>query len=346
MERTGRGELFSLFGLFVTFGCGAMSFELVGLKPDLGALVIGAMIANHPRASMLSKTLMNFKDLFLIGFFFNIGMTGIPTLTSLLVAAGLALLVIFKSGLFFYLFTKFRLRARTSLLSTLALSNYSEFGLIVAAIGVYNGWISNEWLVILALALTISFILASPLNTAANSVYDRFSHILRKFQPPDRLPDELAAATADTEIAIFGMGRIGTHVYDVARDHFGSTAVAAMDHNKEVVSKHRKEGRNVFWGDAADKDLWDQVSERKDKTVRLVILAMPNHMANMTALKELNSINFSGKIVAMAKYDDEVEKLKQAGATLVFNLYSEAAAGFAEHVCKNYFNDTSLSKGE
>ena len=346
MERTGRGELFSLFGLFVTFGCGAMSFEMVGLKPDLGALVIGAMIANHPRASKLSKSLMNFKDLFLIGFFFNIGMTGIPTLTGLLVAAGLALLVIFKSGLFFYLFTRFKLRARTSLLSTLALSNYSEFGLIVAAIGVYNGWLTNEWLVILALALTISFVLASPLNTDANSVYDRFAQKLKKFQATARLPGELPASTGDTEIAVFGMGRVGTHVYDVARSHFGNKTVAAMDHDKEVVNKHRREGRNVFWGDAADKDLWDQLADRKNKAIRLVVLAMPNHTANMTALKELNAINFSGKVVAMAKYDDEVEKLKEAGATLVFNLYSEVAAVFAEHVCKNYRNENPLSKGE
>ena len=203
----------------------------------------------------------------------------------------------------------------------------------------------HEWLIILALALTISFVLASPLNTAANSVYDRFAQKLKKFQATARLPGELPAATGDTEIAVFGMGRVGTHVYDMARVHFGNKTVAAMDHDKEVVSKHRREGRNVFWGDAADKDLWDQVGERKDKTVRLVVLAMPNHIANMTALKELNSINFSGKVVAMAKYDDEVEKLKQAGATMVFNLYSEAAAGFAEHVCKKHC-DTPLNKGE
>jgi hypothetical protein len=48
------------------------------------------------------------------------------------------------------------------------------------------------------------------------------------------------------------------------------------------------------------------------------------------------SCKFPGIIAAMAKYDDEVEELKQAGAHLAFNLYSEAAAGFAEHIFKNF----------
>ena len=183
------------------------------------------------------------------------------------------------------------------------------------------------------------------MNTDANSIYDRFAQKLKKFQATDRLPGELPVATGDIEIVVFGMGRIGTHVYDTVRGHFGNKTVTAMDHDKEVVSKHRREGRNVFWGDAADKDLWDQIAERKDKTVRLVVLAMPNHIANMTALKELNIMNFSGEIVAMAKHDDEVEKLKQAGASMVLNLYSEAAAGFAESVCQKH-RETPLSKGE
>ena len=44
MERAGHGELFTLFGLGLALG-GAALFELVGLKGDLGALVIGALLA-------------------------------------------------------------------------------------------------------------------------------------------------------------------------------------------------------------------------------------------------------------------------------------------------------------
>ncbi len=40
----------------------------------------------------------------------------------------------------------------------------SEFGLIVGAIALANGWLSGDWLVIIALALTMTFIVAAPLN--------------------------------------------------------------------------------------------------------------------------------------------------------------------------------------
>jgi hypothetical protein len=75
----GRGELFILCGLFLALGVGAEGFALVGLKPDLGALVVGVLIAGHPRASELSKALFGFKELMLVGFFLSIGMTGLPT---------------------------------------------------------------------------------------------------------------------------------------------------------------------------------------------------------------------------------------------------------------------------
>ena len=40
------------------------------------------------------------------------------------------------------------------------LTNYSEFGLVVTAISVANGWLDNEWLIVLALAMSFSFVIA------------------------------------------------------------------------------------------------------------------------------------------------------------------------------------------
>ena len=50
------------------------------------------------------------------------------------------------------------------------------------------------------------------------------------------------------------------------------------------------------------------------------------------ALEQLQEISFSGHIAATARFPDEVPLLKQAGATAVFNIYTEAGAGFANHV--------------
>ncbi|MFQ5938237.1 MAG: cation:proton antiporter, partial [Acidiferrobacterales bacterium] len=205
MARSGHGELLILYGILIAFG-GAALFEAVGVKGDLGALIIGALLANHPKASELAKSLLGFKDLFLVGFFLNVGLSAALSFQAFGIAAILVLLVALKMSLFFVLLTRLQARARTSLLASLSLANYSEFGLIVAAIGVANGWITGDWLAIIAIALSVSFVLASPLNVAAHSIYAHYGEPLRRFETASRLPEEQPIKPGAAEVAIFGMG--------------------------------------------------------------------------------------------------------------------------------------------
>ncbi|MEC8908543.1 MAG: cation:proton antiporter, partial [Pseudomonadota bacterium] len=92
MERSGHGELLPLTGLFLALG-GYELFDALGVKGDLGALILGVLVAGHNKSSELYKTLMSFKDLFLIGFFLSIGFAALPTLEMLYVTAGLTLLL-------------------------------------------------------------------------------------------------------------------------------------------------------------------------------------------------------------------------------------------------------------
>jgi len=62
---------------------------------------------------------------------------------------------------------------------------------------------------------------------------------------------------------------------------------------------------------------------------------MPNQQENLYALRHLRSSGYTGKLAAIAKYPDEVEALKEAGADSAFNLYAEAGAGFADNACAN-----------
>jgi len=65
------------------------SVALVGLKGDLGALVLGVLVAGHGKADELAKTMLGFKDLFLLGFFLSIGPSGSLTMETVLVGAAI-----------------------------------------------------------------------------------------------------------------------------------------------------------------------------------------------------------------------------------------------------------------
>jgi predicted Kef-type K+ transport protein len=74
-------------------------FDAVNLKGDLGALITGAMLASHPLAGDVSKRLLGFKDLLLVGFFLSIGMSGNLTVITIVTALLLTVLVTNKRAL-------------------------------------------------------------------------------------------------------------------------------------------------------------------------------------------------------------------------------------------------------
>jgi hypothetical protein len=281
----------------------------------------------------MSKTILGFKDLFLVGFFLSIGMTGELSTEALLTGALLVPLVFIKSSLFFRLLTRFKLRARTSLLATLNLSNYSEFGLIVAAIGVANGWIEAGWLAVISIALSLSFVVAAPLTSRDDKIYSRYRPFWQKFQRHERLSDDQLMDTGSATIAVFGMGRVGTGAYDAMCELRGNTVVG-IDFNAERVRQLRQEGRNVMRGDPSDADFWELVE--RVPSIDLVMLALPTLTANLDALAQLRDIGFTGGIAATARYPDEEALLRDAGAGTVFNIYAEAGTGFAGHVAATY----------
>jgi glutathione-regulated potassium-efflux system ancillary protein KefC len=329
MTRSGHGELLILYGLVLALG-GAQLFELVHVKGDLGALILGLLLSKHAKSSELSKALLGFKDLFLVGFFLSIGLKGLPQLDAIGVAVILLLILPLKIALYFLLMTRYHLRARTSFLASMSLANYSEFGLIVAAIGVTNGWLDTRWLGIIAIALSFSFILASPLNAHAHALSDRLHDWLQGFETRQLLPEDQPVDPGDAQILVFGMGHIGTGAYDTMVERYGRV-VLGLDYDPATVDAHRSAGRNVIRDDATDLDFWMKLRPGK---VRLVMLSMSNHRENMIAVRELARIGYQGQIAAIARFPDEIAELEQAGVQAAFNVFAEAGAGFADHTCK------------
>jgi glutathione-regulated potassium-efflux system ancillary protein KefC len=323
----GRGELLTLYGFLLAVG-GAEVFELVGVKGDLGALILGVMIASHHKAEELVKTMLGFKDLFLLGFFLSVGLSGVPGMETILLAAMLTPLIVLKGGLFYVLFLKFNLRARTSLLSTINLSNYSEFGLIVVAIGVTNGWIGQPWLLVLALAISFSFVLSAILSAQANNIYTRYRRLLKKNQSNTRLPYDQLVDLGRSKVAVIGMGAVGTGAYDqlatMHQDH-----IVGIDINAQTVINQVADQRNVLLGDPSDADFWDRVNQSDQ--LELVLLTLPTFNATMAVVGMLKESGYKGQIAATAKFEDEMNELLEAGVDTVFNMHTEAGAGFAAH---------------
>jgi len=329
MDLAGRGELFILCGLFIALGVGAEGFSVVGLKPDLGALVVGVLIAGHPRASELSKALFGFKELMLVGFFLSIGMEGLPTLGMLTAAILLCLLLPFKTGIYHFIVSRFGLRARSSLFSALSLTNYSEFGLIVAAIAADQNLLSPDWLLVIAMTVSLSFAVSAPLGTNSERVYRSMFSWLTRFERDFCHPSDAPIDLTSIRAIVFGMGRIGSGAYDELTPVYGRE-VCGVEHAPERVDFNRAQGRNVILGDACDTEFWLKL--QRDDKLELIILAMPNHQGNIYAAKQIRNLDFQCSVAAIARFPEEMEELSAIGVCTALNMYEQAGAGLARSV--------------
>lgn len=325
LERVGHGELLILSGFLLAIG-GYELFEAVGIKGDLGALIVGMVIATHIKSAEMSKALMNFKDIFLVGFFLTIGFSALPTLELTLSAIMLCLFIPIKFVMFFSLFTLFKLRARTSYLASLVLSNYSEFGLIVVALAVTLGWLSSQWLVVLALAVSFSFVLTGLFYKTSHNQYTKFKDKLKFFERPHRLPEDRYVQPLGAEIIVIGLGRVGKGAYSSLNNMVGKK-VWGMDADAIRISNLKKIGYQAMVGDGEDVDFWAHMDLSQ---IQLILMALPSIEDICNITEQLQHAGYSGKIASIARYEDEIQPLLDAGSDKVFNFFTEAGIGFAE----------------
>jgi hypothetical protein len=242
------------------------------------------------------------------------------------ISLALCLLIPVKFGLFYALFSMLRLRARTSYLSSLVLSNYSEFGLIVGALAVGIGALSQEWLVILAISTSISFVITSVAYRTSHRQYTHFKTKLKTLEKSRRLKEDIYPVMHDAEFLVIGMGRVGKGAFH-SLAKLSKSHVWGMDADREKVKSMQASGHNVILGDGEDIDLWENLDI---SGVKLVLLALPAIEDAVNISRELRNANYTGKVAAVARYQDEVDTLLDQGIDKVFNFFTDAGLGFAE----------------
>ena len=326
LDYCGHGEMLVLFGVLLALAAGGLGFEALGLSSELGALVLGTLLAEHPRANELSKALWGLKEFFLVGFFLSIGFAGLPTLEAFGFALLLLIALVGKFLFFFAILLAFRLRARTSFLAGLSLAAYSEFGLIVAGLAAQQGLIDEQWLVFIALGVALSFLVSAPLNNAAHALYERWGPTLDRFETRHRHQDDAVINLGRAEIAIVGMGRVGTGAYDALRAQ--GKRVVGLDSDPGKIQRHLQQGRRVVFADAEDPGFWLRL---KLNSVRAVLLALPELEAKVIAIAQLRRRGYDGFISATHVFPEEREPVLATGASATYNYFDEAGAGFAEH---------------
>lgn len=325
-------ELIVVLGVAMALVPGYWAFDAVHLKGDLGALLMGILLASHPRAGQLAKQLFGVKELFLVAFFVGIGAAGLPSVDQLIDAGALVLvLTVPQIALYVVMFRLFRLRNRTSALAALLLGNFSEFAIIVADVGGEEGFLDSRWTTVLSLAVALSFVIATIINRPDLSIVD---WIVSKAPPerPDRLsPRDRLVDVGRADAIILGMGRVGRAAYDrLVRDY--EWKVVGIENSHVRAEELLAAGYKVVEGDGTDAEFWARVQSAH--SVDMALLAMPQHRSNGFAYGHLKQAGFDGEIAVVVQRDEDAEAMRALGAVHILHLYEGAGIELADQAVR------------
>jgi len=240
-------ELFIAAVLFVIVAAGVIA-DQAGLSMALGAFVAGLLLAETEYRKAIEATMAPFKGLLLGVFFFTVGMNiDFRELVRepLLLLGGVVSLIALKSLLLIGLAKLFRLSWPVATETGLLLGPGGEFAFVSIGMAAAAGLIEVP-LARFTLAVTSVTMALTPLL----SICAR--QLAAQLTAGKAVDPELTARPAGGQkhAIVVGYGRVGKVVCALLRQH-GISYVAA-DSDALTVTRDRREGHDVFYGNAAD----------------------------------------------------------------------------------------------
>ena len=240
-------DLFIATVLFVIIAAGVITNQ-AGMSMALGAFVAGLLLAETEYRRAIEATIDPFKGLLLGIFFFTVGMNidvREVLREPLALAGGVVGLIALKSIVIVILAKLFRLSWPVAVEMGLLLGAGGEFAFISLVLATAAGLVDTG---------TATYALTVAAVTMA--LIPLLSHLARRFASRLRAagaaPSELMMRPTGRQrhAIIVGYGRVGKVVCALLKEH-GIPYIAA-DSDASTVTHDRRDGHDVYYGDAAD----------------------------------------------------------------------------------------------
>jgi Kef-type K+ transport system membrane component KefB len=310
----------------------AYAADWLDFSMEVGAFLAGISLASTPYRDAIAARLVALRDFLLLFFFVTLGasldLSGLgdqvpsAVVFSVFVLVGNPLIVMVIMGAMGY-------RKRTGFLCGLTVAQISEFSLILAALGVSLGHISDDTLSLVTLVGIITIGTSTYLIIYSHQVYDRLDRWLSIFERavPHRENAAEQAAPDSIDALVFGLGRYGGEIARQLRDL--GLSVEGIDFDPEAVRAWAAAGLNTHYGDAEDPELPGSLPLER---TACVVATFPATSTTIYLVDALRRHGYRGRIVAAARAEQDAGRLEHAGAHLVLRPFSEAAERAAAEI--------------
>ena len=214
----------------------------------------------------------------------------------------------------------------TAIRTGLALGGAGEFGLVLVSL-------AGQWAVLsgameqIVLAALILSMLVSPF------IIERSEHMVRRFSAADWMNRAMALHTiaartmsADQHVIVCGYGRSGQNLARLLEQE--SVAFIALDLDPQRVKEAAAAGESVVFGDAARREVLLAAGLTRAKAL---VISYADVGSALKILALVNDLRPNLPVVVRTRDDNDIDRLKEAGAAEVVPEIMEGSLMLASH---------------
>jgi voltage-gated potassium channel Kch len=269
-----------------------------------------------------------FRGVLLGLFFMSVGMAinfGLLHDQGLLIAGLVAGLLAVKSSLLWGICKLSGLSHGNSIRVALLLSQSGEFAFVLFGLAVAIGFMASELFHMLSLVVALSMAATPFMAFVAERIDQRLS--IKKHPHDVRHTEESETAA---RVIIAGFGRVGRRVARIL-DRAGIEYLG-LDSNSERVMTARREGYNVYFGDASRLDVLKAAGCGHSA---MLVITLDHVQATERLVNTARQYQPSIPIYARARDREHCERLNKAGATSTISETLEASVQLGASVLLN-----------
>ncbi len=313
IARTRNNQLFILCVLFLCISV-AWVTSSIGLSLALGAFLAGLIISESEYASHAVGHILPFQQVFTSFFFVSIGMlfdVNFLLHNPFIVFTAVAAVIVIKLVVGGAAIAALGYPLRTALLTGIGLAQVGEFAFILSANGVSFGLMSPQGYQ-LFLAVSLVTMALTPLMMGLGPT---IANKITSMQLPERLKAGRGKQEATpvqhykNHIVIIGFGVCGRNLAWAAR--LSGIPYVILDVNPDTVRRERQLGEPIFFGDATQEPVLEQVDIHD---ARVVAIAVNDPVAARRMVEVIRQASSHVYIITRTRYLNELQPIRNLGA--------------------------------
>ena len=294
----------------------AIITEYYKLGLEIGAFSAGLVLASTPYNNEIIARVRSLKDFFITMFFVILGSglvfrIGYDAIFPLIV---LVLFVLFIKPLIIFIISNFRgFKSSTSYFTGTSLGQISEFSLIIFAIGLSLGHVSNNAFAIVTILGVITIVISTYLIDNNRILFQKLASTLLRFEYK-KLNKSLSSLPKkwNNEIVLLGARRTGSKIIKSLKKE--KKRILIIDHDPGIIQKLKKQNYNCIYGDLKDHEILDLVDF---KNTQALISTINEFEDNKFLVKKTKKVNSKCLVFLVANTTEEALDLYDEGADYV-----------------------------